>query len=147
VRRLLLCAALALVVAAPAGASERHPSLAELEHEVMCPTCHQLLELSDAPVADRIRAFIRARIAAGDTKSAIERRLVDQFGEAVLASPPKRGFGLLAWLLPLLGLAGTGAVVGAVARRWVRQSHEPDDEPELDQAAVRRLERELALYD
>ena len=146
-RRLLVFAALALVLAAPAAASERHPTLAELEHEVMCPTCHQLLELSDAPVADRIRAFIAERIAAGDTKSEIERQLVDQFGEGVLAAPPKRGFGLLAWLLPLLGLVGTGAVVGAIARQWVRHGREPEEEPELDEAAERLLDRELALYD
>lgn len=62
----ILLLALMLMLAAPALASERHPTLAELEHEVMCPTCHTLLELSQAPVAQRMRAFIRRRIAAGD---------------------------------------------------------------------------------
>ncbi|HJX75522.1 MAG TPA: hypothetical protein VJ247_04145, partial [Gaiella sp.] len=57
-------ALLVLLLASHAAASERRPTLAELEHEVMCPTCHQLLELSNAPVADRIRAFIRTRIGA-----------------------------------------------------------------------------------
>ena len=149
-RRLLVCGVLALVLAAPAAASEQHPTLAELQHEVMCPTCHQLLELSDAPVADRIRAFMRGRIAAGDTKSEIERRLVAEFGEAVLASPPKRGFGLLAWLLPLVGLTGTGLVVAVAARTWVARDGEEgegDADGELDPALARRLEEALALDD
>jgi cytochrome c-type biogenesis protein CcmH/NrfF len=144
---------LALVLAVPAAASERHPTLNELEHEVMCPTCHQLLELSDAPVADRIRAFIRRRIEAGDTKSEIEHRLVGEFGEAVLAAPPTHGFDLLAWLLPLLGLAGSGAVIGVLAQRWVRRAREPaksahyDDVAALDPKLARRLDEELALFD
>ena len=152
-RGVIATALLTLLLAAPAAASERHPTLAELEHEVMCPTCHQLLELSDAPIADRIRAFIQARIEAGDTKSEIKRQLVSEFGEAVLAAPPTHGFGLLAWLLPLFGVAGSGVVIAVLARRWVRpirgpgkQVH-PDSTSELDPVLVRRLDEELALFD
>jgi cytochrome c-type biogenesis protein CcmH/NrfF len=144
---------LALVFAAPAAASERHPTLGELQREVMCPTCHQLLELSNAPVADRIRAFIQNRIKAGDTKSEIKHRLVSEFGEAVLAAPPAHGFDLLAWLLPILGLAGVGAVLAALARRCTREARDSvkpfhaDGGPGLDPGLARRLEEELALLD
>jgi cytochrome c-type biogenesis protein CcmH len=153
IRSAIAAALLLLLVASPATASERHPTLAELEHEVMCPTCHQLLELSHAPVADRIRVFIQTRIDAGDTKSEIKRQLVSEFGEGVLAAPPTRGFGLLAWLLPLLGLAGTGAVIAILAWRWTRPILEParsvhtDSGSELDPNLARRLDEELALFD
>jgi cytochrome c-type biogenesis protein CcmH len=149
----LAVALLALLLAAPASASERHPTLAEVEHEVMCPTCKTLLELSHAPIAERMRVFIRGRIAAGDTRIEIEDELVDEFGPGVLAAPPRRGFGLLAWLLPLAGLLGAGAVTALVARRWVRAR---EDEPpvaarsgddRIDPALERRLDRELARYD
>jgi cytochrome c-type biogenesis protein CcmH len=144
--RVLLAVALALALAAPAAASERHPTLGELEHEVMCPTCKTLLELSHAPIAERMRAFIRGRIAAGETKSEIERQLVAQFGPGVLAEPPRSGLGLLAWLLPLAGvLAGVG-VLAVVARRWRRDGPAQDDLA-LDAAAERRLERALAELD
>jgi cytochrome c-type biogenesis protein CcmH len=144
---------LALLFAAPAAASERHPTLAELQHEVMCPTCHELLALSDAPVATRIRAFIRRRIKAGDTKSEIKHRLVSEFGPAVLAAPPAHGFDLLAWLLPIVGLGGVGAVLAALARRWTREARYSvrpfyaDVESGLDPALTRRLEEELARFD
>jgi cytochrome c-type biogenesis protein CcmH len=135
---------LALAVAAPVAASEEKPTLAELEREVICPTCHTTLELSDAPVADRMRVFIRERIAAGDTKSEIKAKLVESFGEGVLAAPPRRGFNWLAWVLPLAGAAVAVVVVGVAARRWVRRTPE---EHALDPELERRLDDELARFD
>jgi cytochrome c-type biogenesis protein CcmH/NrfF len=121
-RALLAVLALALFVVGGAAASEEHPTLAELEQEVVCPTCHTTLALSDAPIADRMRAFIRQRIAAGDTKSKIKAQLVDQFGEAVLAAPSKRGFNLLAWGLPL---SWSPSPRGAGRRRALRRQPTP----------------------
>ncbi|HKP17539.1 MAG TPA: cytochrome c-type biogenesis protein [Gaiellaceae bacterium] len=139
----------ALVLAGPALASERHPTLGDLESEVMCPTCKTTLDQSNAPIANRIRAFISARIAAGDTKSEIKDKLVLQFGEAVLAAPPKHGFNLLAWVLPFVGV-GIGAIVLALlAWRWSR-ARSPGAaaagaplEPELE----RRVDEELARFE
>lgn len=153
IARVLTCLLVALVLAAPAGAADR-PTLARLEHEVMCPTCHTLLELSQAPIADRMRAFIRRRIAAGDSDAEIKRRLVAEFGEGVLAAPPARGFGLVAWLIPVGGSLAVGATVTVMLRRWRRaRDAEPGLDPdgaaavELDPAIARRLERELAGFD
>jgi len=134
---------LALLLAAPASASERHPTLAELEHEVMCPTCKTLLELSEAPVAERMRAFIRQRIAAGDTETQIRARLVAQFGEGVLAAPQTRGFGLLAWALPFLGVLCAGVSIGLVAWRWTRAGRA--DVATADQSTNGRVGPDLAL--
>lgn len=146
---------LALLLAAPASAGERHPTLAELEHEVMCPTCKTLLELSQAPVAERMRSFIRRRIVAGDTKSEIKARLVAQFGEGVLAAPQTSGFGLLAWLLPFLGLLGAGISVALVAWRWTRAGladvaragPSMNGRIRPDPTLERRLDEELARFD
>ena len=149
IRRAVALTLLVLTVAAPAHASERHPTLDELEHEVMCPTCRTLLELSQAPIAERMRSFIRGRIAAGDTKSEIETKLVAQFGEGVLAAPPRHGFGLLAWVLPLAGLIAAALAVALIARRW-RHAPQPlrtTSEARLDPALERRVDEELARYD
>jgi len=90
----------------PARASEQHPTLLELEGEIMCPTCHTTLDQSNSLEAQRIEAFISHRINAGDTKSEIKDKLVAQFGEAILAAPPRRGWDLLVWWLPVAGVAG-----------------------------------------
>ena len=155
-RRTLLVAFAVLVLAAPALASEQHPTLAELENEVECPTCHTVLALSNSPIAQRMRAFISERIAAGDTKSEIKAKLVAQFGESVLAAPPKKGFNLLAWVLPFVGLGIAAAAVGVLAWRWTRSSRRRQAAPgdpslnghgRLDPELERRLDEELARFD
>src|SRR5712691_7117610 len=50
-----------LAAAVPASRSERHPTLIELEGEVICPTCHTTLDQSDAPAARRIAGAVSAR--------------------------------------------------------------------------------------
>src|SRR5437763_754730 len=86
------------------------PRAADLEAELVCPVCKTTLDQSDSPVANRMKAYIRTRIAAGDSAQQIKDALVAQFGPGVLARPPKGGFGLLAWLPPLVAV-GVGAVV------------------------------------
>jgi cytochrome c-type biogenesis protein CcmH len=152
-RALLVGLVLALAAAGGAAASESQPTLPELEREVICPTCHTTLALSNSPIADRMRSFIRQRIAAGDTKSEIKAKLVAQFGESVLAAPPKRGFNLLAWVLPLAGLGIGAAALAVLARRWSQaRPPEPADPSSngrgpLDPELERRLDEELARFD
>ena len=148
---LLLLVGLVAALGAPtAGASEQRPTLVELEKEVMCPTCNQTLELSHAPIADRIRAFIVERISAGDTKTEIKDKLVAQFGERILAAPTKSGFNLLAWVLPFVGIVAAGAIVFVVLRRWRRSRGVPEisesAEP-LEPGLERRIDDELARLD
>ena len=154
---LVLAALAVLAVAAPAApASEQSPTLAELERELVCPTCETTLAMSSSPIADRMRADIRERIEAGQTKSEIKAAMVAQFGEAVLAAPPRSGFNWLAWLLPLGGLAGAAVVVTLLARRWLRSRPAPvaaagvpgaNGVPPLDPALERRVDEELARFD
>ena len=125
-RRLLaLASVLALAVVPIAFASEQHPTQAELEGELVCPTCHTTLDQSNAAVALRMKQFVRTRIAAGDTKSEIKDQLVAQFGKGVLAAPEQSGFDLLAWVLPIAGLLAGAGVLTVLAWRWTRR---PEDE-------------------
>ena len=153
--RFLLFALAALALAAPAFASEQHPTLGELEGQLMCPICAgETLAQSDSPAAQRIKAYIQERIAAGDTRSEIKRKLVDQWGKRILAAPPRHGFDLLAWALPLVGLLGGAGVLGLLAWRWTRV-REPEPSPQrwslnghpLDPDEERRLDEELARFD
>ena len=141
---------LALALAAPALASDAHPTLAEMEGEVMCPICRTTLDQSNSAAEERIKAFIVRRIRAGDTKSEIEDRLVADFGPSILAQPPKRGFDLLAWLLPIGGLLVGAVAVGFAAWRWTR-SREPEPAlaavGSLDPQLERRLDEELRRFD
>lgn len=149
--RILLAALLATALAAP-------PTLSDLEDELVCPTCKTTLDLSNAPVADQMREYIRRRIQEGATKEQIKAELVADYGPRVLAEPRKAGFDLLAWVLPIGGIILAAGAVGVVAWRWSRgrEAGEPDDEsadpasngrvalgPELE----RRVDDELAKFD
>jgi len=145
--RKLVLALAALVLAGPAAASEARPTQHELESELICPTCHTTLDQSNAPVAQQMKAVIAARIAAGDTKSEIEVRLVADYGRGVLAKPDVKGFDLLAWVLPIAGLLIGAVVVGVAAWRWSGRRGVADDvdaeplEPELEQLVDEELRR------
>jgi len=134
---------LALLLVPAARASERHPTLSELEGEVMCPVCETTLDQS----AKQIERLIAMRIAAGDTKTQIKDRLVAEYGPAILAAPPHKGFGLLAWWLPVAGIVAAAIAVAIGARRWARAREPALAGPPLDAVAERRLDDELRRFE
>ena len=152
--RFVAIVAAALVLAPAAAACRTHPSQAELEGQVMCPVCGTTLDQSESPAAQQIKNVIRQRIAAGDTDCQIKDRLVASYGESILAAPRRRGFGLLAWWVPIGGIVAAAVVVGLAAWRWSRRR---DDEPAVepttngrgaaDPLLDRRVDEELARYD
>ena len=147
-RRLAIVGAVVLALAVPPAASAACPSRADLEDELVCPTCKTTLDQSDAPVARRMKAFVADRVRACASKQQIKDELVAQFGRGVLAEPPRKGFDLLAWALPLGGVLVAALAVGALAWRWTR-AREPVEgaEPELDPELERRLDAELARFE
>jgi len=152
--RFLLLAALALALAGPALASEQHPTQSELESELVCPQCHEPLDESTSPIAQQMKAYIRKHIALGWTKSHIVDSLVgppNNLGPSVLGVPRKHGFDLLAWLLPLGGIALGAVGLGAGAWVWSRNRSGDGgaaaDAPALDPSLERRLDEELARYE
>jgi cytochrome c-type biogenesis protein CcmH len=141
--------AVAFVLLAAAMPVAAAPSPADLEAELVCPTCDTTLDQSNAPVAQRMKQLIRQHIAAGWTEEQIKADLVDQFGPGVLAEPPKSGFDLLAWLLPLGLLVGGALGVGVVAWGWSRRRDGGDGEPTptLDPELEQRVDAELERYE
>ena len=149
-------AVLVLAFAAPALASEQHPTQSELEEELVCPTCHTTLDESDSPVARQMKLEIRKGIAAGKTKSEIIDSLVgppNNMGVAILGVPRKHGFDLLAWLLPFVGIAVGAVALGAAAWYWSRnRAADGSRTPAmagapLDPELERRVDEELARFD
>jgi cytochrome c-type biogenesis protein CcmH len=150
--RFLAVAGAALALAGPAAAACTHPrtSLAYLEGQVMCPTCHTTLDQSDSAAARQIEAYISERIAQCATAHQIESELVANYGPAILAAPPHKGFDLLAWWLPIAGVLGGALVLAVGVWRWSRL-REPDDpgppEPGLDEETERRIDELLARFE
>ena len=147
--RLILALAAALLLA-PAAAT--CTTVADLEGELICPTCKTTLDQSDAPAAQRIKALLRRRVAACVPEQRIKDELVAQFGPSVLAAPPREGFNWLAWLLPPVGLAAAAIVISVLVWRWSRSRPndaltESNGSAPLDPELERRLDHELARFD
>jgi cytochrome c-type biogenesis protein CcmH len=145
--RLGFLVALVVVLFASASAATAAPSPSDLEAELVCPTCKTTLDQSDAPIARRMKQIIRTRLSEGATEKQIKAELVAQFGPGVIAEPPKSGFDLLAWLVPLGILAGGALGVGAIAWGWRRRRRDEVPVEPLDPVLESRLDAELERYD
>ena len=140
-----LLATLFAALAFAAGASQA-ASLPDIEDEVMCVECGTVLSVSNSPVAEQERDFIREQIAAGKTKEQIKAALVEEYGEDVLADPGAGGFNLALWAVPIALVALASVGIGIAVRRWrANAGDEPEPElpPPLSPEDARRLDAEL----
>jgi cytochrome c-type biogenesis protein CcmH/NrfF len=65
---------------------------------------------------------IDAHIAQGKNDEQVLKAMIAEYGPLAYVEPPKSGFGLIAWLMPILYLlAGTGLVI-AIMKRWRKRS-------------------------
>ena len=93
---------------------------------LMCPVCAgQTVAESDSAVAREMRDVIRAKLQAGETPAEILNFFVGQFGESVLAEPPRHGLSLVLYAGPAAGLAGGLAIAVLGIRRWTRRPGAP----------------------
>jgi cytochrome c-type biogenesis protein CcmH len=146
-----------LLVAAPATfAACPQTTLADIEDEVMCTVCGTTLGLAtEAPQAQRERAFVVERIERCESKDEIKAALVAEFGSEVLATPEEEGFGLAAYAVPLAVLIGGLTLVGLTAVRWRRsrrvfpsgEGPRDDQRHPVSAHASARLESDLERYD
>ena len=131
-----IAAALILAVAAPQA------SLPDIEDEVMCVECGTVLSVSNSPVAQQERQFIRDQIAAGKDKEQIKAALVNEYGDDVIADPKTPWL----WIVPVVVALLAAAGVAVAIRRWRRRApaSEPDLPPPLSPEDAQRLDAELS---
>jgi cytochrome c-type biogenesis protein CcmH len=114
---LLLVVALAALTPALAGAY----SVDDVARQVRCPTCNTPLNVSNSPLADRMRDYIAVHRDQGWSEQRVIDGLVSEFGSNVLATPPKSGFDLIAWLVPGLAVLAGLCAIPVITRLWARR--------------------------
>ena len=127
----LMALALLFTVTLPAWA-DAADTLAAVEEELMCQ-CGCSLTLTacagtmTCDVAGQMRTRINEKLAAGDTKQQIVQYMVTQYGEKILASPPKQGFNLTAWITPFAAVLGGGVFLYFLLRTWLFNKNAPEE--------------------
>lgn len=120
----------------------------EIARVLACPICQGLsVADSPSPLATQMRETILQKLEAGESREQIVQYFVDRYGESILFDPPKRGFSLLIWWVPILAALAGAALLGLSLRRWLRRPGPAVAEPLApdDLAAYRpRLDAELA---
>jgi len=147
----LLAALVVLVLPATATAADcPKTTLAAVEAEVMCPVCGTPLGLAtEAPQANRERAFIQRLVERCRSKDEIKEILVAQYGPGVLALPKAEGFNLGAYLVPALAVLLAAGGIAVAARRWRGGGGRPPAAagPAEESAAAKRLDADLERYE
>ena len=121
---LALLAVLALSLARPTFAQQ--PSADEINEvakKLSCPTCTGI-NVADCPTETcaQWRAKIGELLAEGESEQEILDYFATRYGDHVLQVPPKRGFFVLVWVLPVVAILAGLAWLAYLMRGWSQRS-------------------------
>lgn len=85
----------------------------EVAKDLFCPVCESTpLDVCPTQACADWRALIRTQLAEGRTKAEVHEYFARQYGDGVLADPPKRGFNLILWVFPVIAILVGGGLFG-----------------------------------
>lgn len=135
---------IALLLLAPAvvgatGDEPLSPEALSIANSLNCPVCQgESVRDSNAQLAHDIRQLIQQKLDQGESRQQIMDYFVNRYGVTILRQPPKHGFSLALWWIPVGALAAGLLILGGFVtqrRRSVLAAAEsepsPVDDPEL----------------
>lgn len=139
---------------APAASAEIEGEIYAIEEMFVAPCCYrQQISIHQSREAEEMRAEVRKMVLAGRNRQEILEAFVDKYGTQILASPPAKGFFMLAYLLPPFSLACGALAAGFFIRRTLahRKSARSPGSAELRdsdrlRAYSNKIEEELQTY-
>lgn len=101
------------------------------------------------------KEFIGEQLEDGRSGDEIVEYYVSQYGEKILAAPPKSGFNLTAWIAPFVALAAGAVGIYYLVVSWARRRDYdeveaevvPVSREEMDEDLRTRLDDELKDFD
>ncbi len=140
---------LALAFVVPASAEEPEGWAYRYSGEIMSPFCPgRTLAACTSPQAESLRKWILDQEQAGRGQEDVHEELVERFGDVILSAPRAQGFGVTAYLIPMVIFLAGGLLVGIFLWRQTQAAAEhaaeaPPAEP-LDPAIERVIDEEPA---
>jgi cytochrome c-type biogenesis protein CcmH/NrfF len=118
----------------------------------MCGGCEDSAGLCNHPggtfsgpceTARGMQKDLDAHVTRGESDDQILQAMVEQYGPTVLVEPPKKGFDLLAWIMPIVVPLIALVLVWEVVRRWRHKATlAPAGGPQVNAEFLARAQRE-----
>jgi len=129
--------------------------------QMYCPVCENIpLDVCPTTACAEWRELIRLRLSEGWTDEQIKEYFAAQYGDRVLAEPPRRGWNWLVYLLPWVFLAGGAVIVWRVLTNMKARSNPPSPDAaaeneltrgksngQVDDPYLAQIEEELRKHD
>ena len=128
-------------------------TVSDISKQLICQCgCNMvLLNCSHAECGSReaMTTLITQKIDQGQSEEQIIQFFIAQYGEQVLAAPPKRGFNLMAWIMPFAALLFGAGIIYITLKKWVRRETQSQTYiivEEEDEKYRHQLEEELKEF-
>jgi cytochrome c-type biogenesis protein CcmH len=120
----------------------------------MCGGCEDSAGLCNHPggtfsgpceTARGMQKDLDAHVNKGESDDQILQAMVEQYGPTVLVEPPKKGFDLLAWIMPIAVPLIALVLVWEVVRRWRHKATlAPAGGPQVSAEFLARAQQEAS---
>jgi cytochrome c-type biogenesis protein CcmH/NrfF len=142
------------IFSVPAAYAQQNPHAKELAKSVkcMCGGCEDSAGLCSHPggsfsgpceTARAMQKDLDDRVAKHQSDDAILAAYVTQYGPTVLVEPPKKGFDLLAWIMPVVMPLLALLLVWYLVHSWRKKAQlAPAGGPPVDPEILARAQRE-----
>jgi cytochrome c-type biogenesis protein CcmH/NrfF len=142
------------IFSVPAAYAQQNPHAKELAKSVkcMCGGCEDSAGLCSHPggsfsgpceTARAMQKDLDDRVAQRQSDNAILAAYVTQYGPTVLVEPPKKGFDLLAWIMPVVMPLLALLLVWYLVHSWRKKAQlAPAGGPPVDPEFLARAQRE-----
>jgi cytochrome c-type biogenesis protein CcmH/NrfF len=121
--------AIALFAVLPLLAQQQADRVKQIGGKFQCMCgCGQVLTQCNhvgCTVSTSMLKELGAMVNRGDSEDKITQALVQEFGTTVYAEPPKSGFSLVAWLMPVFYFLVGAAIVVFFINKWRKQAPAP----------------------
>ena len=121
--------------------------------QLYCPVCENIpLDACGTQACEQWRGIIRDKLSEGWTEDQIKDYFVAQYGDRVLAEPPRQGFNWVVYIVPMVIFVGGGYLFYKGLNQWrtseqdrsVRREIKKDPVPEKpSDEDIKRVEQEL----
>ena len=140
------------IVVSAQGSDPSDDDVNAVAKQLYCPVCENIpLDVCGTQACAQWRELIREKLADGWSDDEIKNYFVAQYGDRVLAEPPRRGLNWLVYIVPPIAFLAGVFILYRGIQSWRQMANLTEDKIETDKAPlddyVARMEEALQRSD